>query len=163
MPSINLNSRAQNQLFAAQLDLRYPIAQDPMNGILPIELVKQVCNAGSPGSLASASLLPSVIIEAVKTIRQLTMWPFNVSLFILENSQSAEAEIAPTEKLLRPCRNYLRTKIVVKLQPPLTAVRIIIWNSIIRPTGTSVLLDRVEDIIDDQRYRSAWIDLVASA
>ena len=105
MPSINLNSSSQSQSFAVQLDLRYPIVQGPMNGASPIELVTEVCNAGSLRSFAAASLSPAVIIEAVKKIRQLTTRPFNVNLFILENSQPAEAEIALAEKLLRPFRD----------------------------------------------------------
>ncbi len=76
-----------------------------MNGASPIELVTHVCNTGSLGPFAAASLSPAVIIEGVKKIRKLTTRPFNVNVFILENSPPAEAEIALAEKLLRPFRD----------------------------------------------------------
>ncbi|AMP02974.1 NAD(P)H-dependent flavin oxidoreductase [Collimonas pratensis] len=107
MPSIHLHSASHSASFAAQLDLRYPIVQGPMNGGSPIELVTQVCNAGGLGSFAAALLSPPAIIEAVKKIRTLTTRPFNVNLFILETSQPPEAEIAMAEELLLPFRDAL--------------------------------------------------------
>jgi len=92
MPSIHLHSAPHSTSFAAQLGLRYPIVQGPMNGASPIELVTQVCYAGGLGSFAAAWLSPAAIIEAVKKIRTLTTRPFNVNLFILE------ADIPPRQK-----------------------------------------------------------------
>ncbi|WP_211474722.1 NAD(P)H-dependent flavin oxidoreductase [Collimonas humicola] len=107
MSSINLHSGAQRTSFAAQLAIRYPIVQGPMNGGSPIELVTQVCNAGGLGSFAAALLSPAAIIEAVQKIRTQTARPFNVNLFILEPSRPDEAEIALAEKLLLPFRDAL--------------------------------------------------------
>ncbi|AIY39715.1 Enoyl-[acyl-carrier-protein] reductase [FMN] [Collimonas arenae] len=106
-PHSDTNARGPQPSFAAALDIRYPIVQGPMNGGSPIELVTAVSNAGGLGSFAAALLSPTAIIEAVKKIRTLTKRPFNVNLFILEESQPDDAEIAAAQVLLQPFRTSL--------------------------------------------------------
>jgi nitronate monooxygenase len=109
MPSINQISTPHgvNPSFAAQLGIRYPIVQGPMNNASPIALTTAVSNAGGLGSFAAALLAPAAIIEAVEKIRALTPQPFNVNLFILDVYQPDQAEIASAQELSQPFRESL--------------------------------------------------------
>lgn len=65
------------------LKISLPIIQAPMaGGATSPELVAAVSNAGALGSLAAGYLSPEQIKQSIKKIRQLTIRPFSVNLFV---------------------------------------------------------------------------------
>jgi nitronate monooxygenase len=94
--------------FTAAVGIEHPIVQAPMaGGATTPELVSAVSNAGALGSFAAAVLSPSAIIEAVRRIRSQTSKPFNVNLFVLDQPNPTEAELARAQALLAPYRAAL--------------------------------------------------------
>lgn len=66
--------------------LRYPIIQAPMAGVTTAAMVASACEAGILGSFGAGMLEPAAMKAAVEEIRRLTAKPFNVNLFILEDT-----------------------------------------------------------------------------
>ncbi|MEX8520299.1 MAG: NAD(P)H-dependent flavin oxidoreductase [Leptothrix sp. (in: b-proteobacteria)] len=93
----------------ALLGIEHPIIQAPMaGGATTPELVAAVSNAGGLGSFAAATLSPAAIREGVARIRALTDRPFNVNLFVLDDSyQPDAATLARAQARLAPYRAEL--------------------------------------------------------
>ncbi|MNZ43182.1 Nitronate monooxygenase [compost metagenome] len=99
---------APNTLFANLTGTRHPLIQAPMaGGATTPELVAAVCNAGALGSFAAATLSPAAMREGVARVRALTDRPFNVNLFILENPDPSDEEVARAQARLDPLRAEL--------------------------------------------------------
>jgi nitronate monooxygenase len=86
---------------AALLDgLPIPIVQAPMLGAHDAALAVAVCRAGGLGSFPASGAAPDEIGPAVEAIRQATLAPFNVNLFVVPPaSPSAEALDAALARL----------------------------------------------------------------
>jgi len=67
------------------LNIEYPIIQSGMFDVAGPELVAAVCNAGGLGILSATMLLPEVLLERIKKIRQLTSRPFGVNLLLQQD------------------------------------------------------------------------------
>lgn len=90
------------------LGITHPIVQAPMaGGATTPELVAAVSNAGALGSFAAATLSPSAMVESIQRVRALTSRPFNVNLFVLEEPDPDEAELASAQARLAPYRAAL--------------------------------------------------------
>ena len=88
-------------------NLDIPIIQAPMaGGITTPELVATVSNTGALGSLGAGYMTPNEIRNAIKKIKSLTQKPFNVNLFIPDNSNSSY-DVSSMNKLLTPLWNEL--------------------------------------------------------
>ncbi|MNQ20965.1 nitronate monooxygenase [Pseudomonas linyingensis] len=99
---------APNTPFATLTGVRHPLIQAPMaGGATTPELVAAVCNAGALGSFAAATLSPAAMREGVARVRALTDRPFNVNLFILENPDPSDEEVARAQARLDPLRAEL--------------------------------------------------------
>ncbi|SFP57450.1 nitronate monooxygenase [Geopseudomonas sagittaria] len=97
-----------NTSFTTLTGLRHPLIQAPMaGGATTPELVAAVCNAGALGSFAAATLSPAAMREGVARVRALTDRPFNVNLFILDDPDPSEAEVARAQARLDPLRAEL--------------------------------------------------------
>jgi nitronate monooxygenase len=68
-------------MIAEFLPSRLPIIQAPMAGSQGVELCAAVCEAGGLGSLPSAMLTPSELIDQIAEIRRRTSALFNVNFF----------------------------------------------------------------------------------
>ncbi|MCM2320959.1 MAG: nitronate monooxygenase [Pseudomonas sp.] len=99
---------APNTPFATLTGVRHPLIQAPMaGGATTPELVAAVCNAGALGSFAAATLSPAAMREGVARVRALTDRPFNVNLFILEDPDPSDEEVARAQARLDPLRAEL--------------------------------------------------------
>lgn len=71
------------------LGIHYPILQGPMGGGFSTPaLLASVSNAGGLGSLGAYTLMPEEILEADKTIRQVTAKPYNINLWVSDVDES---------------------------------------------------------------------------
>ena len=78
------------------LNLTYPIIQAPMAGnILTPELVAAVSNAGMLGSIASGYLSLTALEEFILKVKQLTMKPFVVNVFIEPEQKTPQILLKP--------------------------------------------------------------------
>lgn len=74
-------------IFQRLFNVEIPVIQAPMaGGITMPELVAAVSNTGALGSLGAGYMPPDEIRECIRKIKSLTSKPFNVNLFIPEES-----------------------------------------------------------------------------
>jgi nitronate monooxygenase len=91
------------------LKIEYPIIQAPMaGGITTSKLVAEVSNAGGLGMVGAGYMTPIQIREQVNEIKQLTMEPFGINLFVPTEIAYTESEIKTANQLLQPIRNQLQ-------------------------------------------------------
>jgi len=77
-------------------DFTYPIIQAPMAGnILTPELVAAVSNAGMLGSIASGYLSLTALEEFILKVKQLTVKPFAVNVFIEPERKTPQVLLKP--------------------------------------------------------------------
>ncbi|ENQ3104820.1 nitronate monooxygenase [Bacillus cereus] len=98
-----------------KLQITYPIIQAGMAGtVVTPELVAAVSNSGGLGTLGAGYMSSEQIRLSVRAIRQLTDKPFAVNLFITNDIQMNEKEVAESQQLLQPIREQLQLEIVKK-------------------------------------------------
>jgi nitronate monooxygenase len=88
------------------LRVEHPILQAPMaGGITTPELVAAVSEAGALGAFAAGYLTPDAIREAIRRIRALTSRPFQVNLFVPEQTGAPSPDdVARAVRALEPLR-----------------------------------------------------------
>jgi nitronate monooxygenase len=90
------------------LGIEYPVLQAPMaGGPTTPELVAAVSNAGGLGSLGAAYLPPETLREQIREIRDLTVGPFGVNLFVASPFEADPARIERANALLGAYRKEL--------------------------------------------------------
>lgn len=85
--------------FQQMVGVDFPLAQGPMNGASPVDLVTAVSNSGALGSFAAALLSPEKIIDSVGQIRSRTNNPFNVNLFVLDTPIGTDIRLSAQTRL----------------------------------------------------------------
>jgi nitronate monooxygenase len=85
-----------------RLGTRWPLIQAPMAGSQGAALAVAVSNAGGLGSLPAAMLSPSLLREALTTIRAQTDRPFNVNFFCHTPPAPDDAREARWRQALAP-------------------------------------------------------------
>lgn len=91
-----------------KLSLQYPIIQAGMaGGITTPELVAAVSEAGGLGMLGAGYMTPKDLESAIQKVRELTMKPFGVNLFVPENPIVNQKEVEQANQLLEPIRQKL--------------------------------------------------------
>ncbi len=88
-------------------NIRFPIIQAPMAGVVTPRLVAAVSNAGGLGSLGAAYMLPKQIKEAIREIRDLTEMPFSINLFAPASMPYDKKRMAQAQKFLDRFRKEL--------------------------------------------------------
>ncbi|MYL48368.1 nitronate monooxygenase [Halobacillus litoralis] len=90
------------------LNIDYPIIQAGMaGGVTTPELVSAVSNTGALGNLGAGYMTPEAMVQSVKEIKRITNRTFGVNVFVPQNPQATEEEIAEANKWLEPYRNEL--------------------------------------------------------
>ncbi len=84
------------------LNLEIPIIQAPMAGADSVELARAVASTGALGSLACALLSPAAVRDAVHSLRQQFVRPFNLNFFCHTMRAPEPAALERWKKLLRP-------------------------------------------------------------
>lgn len=99
---------------ARTFNLRLPIIQAPMAGVTTAAMVASACEAGILGAFGAGMLEPAAMKSAVEEIRQLTDKPFNLNLFILEDTPPLQI----SEHAIDGLRRVHKTLNLPDLSPP---------------------------------------------
>jgi nitronate monooxygenase len=89
--SINSSVQWNETRVSSILGIDYPIIQGPLGGLSTQKLTATVSNFGGLGSFGAHGLAPSAIGDVIAEVRELTVKPFAINLWI-----STEDEGAPT-------------------------------------------------------------------
>jgi nitronate monooxygenase len=90
------------------LKIEYPIIQAPMaGGKTTSNLVAEVSKAGGLGMIGAGYMTPNQIREQLNEIKQLTLEPFGINLFVPNEFTYTESEVKSANQLLQPIRSLL--------------------------------------------------------
>ncbi|KIC89087.1 nitronate monooxygenase family protein [Flavihumibacter sp. ZG627] len=97
----------QKNIVSDLLKIQYPVLQGPFGGGLSsAELVAAVSNAGGLGGYGAYQLKPDEIVSVVRHIKELTIRPFNINLWVNDTDDKAgnlsDAEYNTIADLFRP-------------------------------------------------------------
>jgi nitronate monooxygenase len=90
------------------LNIEYPIIQAPMaGGVTTSKLVAEVSNCGCLGMIGAGYMTPFQIQEQIREIKQLTLNPFGINLFVPNEFNVTENEVEFAKQKLQPIRERL--------------------------------------------------------
>lgn len=115
------------------LGIDVPIIQAPMAGATTAEMVVAVSNAGGLGSFGAAYTDPARLREVIRDIRAGTDRPFNINLFVPDDTSYDDAGLAAANANLAPIRAVLG-----------------IGGGLNRPTAPTWFDDQVEVLIEER-------------
>jgi nitronate monooxygenase len=104
------------------LNIKYPIIQAGMAGQTTAELVSAVSNAGGLGILGATSMNPDQLLETIKKIKEKTVKPFGVNLWIgpsintNKNQDELSAQQFLNDKIRKPIGISLKPEILDERQ-----------------------------------------------
>jgi nitronate monooxygenase len=106
--------------FLSRLGIEHPILLAPMagSGGTP-ELAAAVSNAGGQGAWGGAYANPDEIAAAIRRIRQLTSWPFNINLFVGGYDSDRKVDPQPMLDIMRQA--HARLGLPPPVLPPVPA------------------------------------------
>ncbi|HWS10595.1 MAG TPA: nitronate monooxygenase [Xanthobacteraceae bacterium] len=106
--------------FLSRLGIEHPILLAPMagSGGTP-ELAAAVSNAGGQGAWGGAYANPDGIAAAIRRIRQLTSWPFNINLFVGGYDSDRKVDPQPMLDIMRQA--HARLGLPPPVLPPVPA------------------------------------------
>lgn len=91
------------------LKIEYPIIQAPMaGGVTTSKLVAEVSKAGGLGMIGAGYLNPHQAREQIRIIKQLTVNPFGINLFVPEEFDVLEGDVSSANQALQPIRHQLK-------------------------------------------------------
>jgi len=90
------------------LKIKYPIIQAPMaGGTTTSELVAAVSNSGGLGMIGAGYLTPLQLRQQINEVRELTLHPFGVNLFVPEDFNVSSSDIDFALQTLQPLKEQL--------------------------------------------------------
>ena len=90
------------------LNIEYPIIQAPMaGGITTSTLVAEVSKYGGLGMISAGYMTPKQLQEQIRELKQRTLKPFGINLFVPNEFRVSESEIQFANEKLQPIRERL--------------------------------------------------------
>ncbi|WP_301108129.1 nitronate monooxygenase [Sporosarcina sp.] len=86
---------------------KYPLVQAPMAGVTTPEFVAACSEAGALGSIGAGYLSAEDTRQFIQGVKQLTSRPFQVNLFVPEETAASEDQIEKATHALQPIANQL--------------------------------------------------------
>jgi nitronate monooxygenase len=103
------------------LKIEFPIIQAPMaGGITTSNLVAEVANSGGLGMIGAGYMSPNQIREQIREIKQLTINPFGINLFVPNDFTCTEEAIISANEHLQPIYKQLNISSNANLDIPIS-------------------------------------------